>query len=173
MSGIMLLPQLGGECIPAHDVSPRLDSDIIYGIGEVELLHWVCYALNLLKEEVVVYDSLAMNNGESTYNAFALIGKNVPIILQRANKREAIMRGSQLKQVWDVRICEDVPQLKKVWDCSVVAIKILQCLVSEQPLSILKPGTCSDLQFSELCWFFHKSFCVKLMGVEFVRDVEV
>lgn len=149
---------------------PWKDVEQVYDIAYLEgHSHWVCYALNLAAQEVVVYDSLGPSGVRHVEDAFKFVQRNLAILLRRHGWR-GIGPKEGLKDRWALVIERDVPHQTNGADYGVLAYKFMQCLASGNSIKVLKPPNCTDDEFSLICCNYRKSICVDLVQFDVVKN---
>lgn len=91
----------------------------------------MAYVVDLMGEKTMVYDSLsAQNDWNETKHYFSSMRRT---LLWKCNKVKVLenMRSSEsIAEEWRIGIYKDTPQQKNEWDCGIMAIKIIKCLIT-------------------------------------------
>ena len=105
--------------------------DFIYGIDNVDEQHWMAYRYNLIEKTVQIYDSMlkGMKQARAT-----VAGRHAAIAPSLYNVNVAKDEDKLDPDVpFKIEYIADVPQQRNGYDCGIYAVKIVQCLVMEEP----------------------------------------
>ncbi|KAH6837817.1 hypothetical protein C2S53_013977 [Perilla frutescens var. hirtella] len=126
------LPKAGG--------TPWEDVDHVFKIAHTRKTHWVLYVLDLMKHEIVMYDTLSSDSAWSeTSRDFHFVARNVPLLIDSYRIWDKKGLPYQSCYPWTVRKYQTTPQQTNSWDCGVLSIKMLELLISNWPVKVMKP----------------------------------
>ncbi|KAH6755174.1 hypothetical protein C2S52_023658 [Perilla frutescens var. hirtella] len=118
--------------------------DKVYGIGNVNDDHWVCYAIDLNQQSITVYDSqFRSRRWDDVKRHFTTISRYIPIACKKAGlwrKRQA--PAAALLDQWPV---------------------ILKCLCAGVPIHVIDPTKCGRYRNDYTAALFH---LIKELGEE-------
>ncbi|KAH6757448.1 hypothetical protein C2S52_023430 [Perilla frutescens var. hirtella] len=118
--------------------------------GQISLRRWLAMG-------IVVYDSTSKRSDwPRIAQQFENISRFVPLLCQIAGLWVGKQRKEPLKPVWDVVQFRHPSQQGNDSDCGVMAIKYMECLVSDFDLSQLTPDRCG---------IFRRSYCAELFDL--------
>ncbi|KAH6794797.1 hypothetical protein C2S52_005274 [Perilla frutescens var. hirtella] len=152
----MLMDYVRGK-LPREGGLPWGEASKVIGIANVNENHWVCYMILLNEQRIVVYDSTSKRSDwPRIAQQFENMSRFVPLLCQIAGLWVGKQRKEPLKPVWDVVQFRHPPQQGNDSDCGVMAIKYMECLVSDFDLSQLTPDRCGT---------FRRSYCAELFDL--------
>ncbi|GAA0174238.1 hypothetical protein LIER_27677 [Lithospermum erythrorhizon] len=105
--------------------------DQIYGIENIEGSHWAAYAYDFKKKEVRIYESMSSAYNTERREVFGLHVALAPSLFNEGVEKEEDKMDPDIPFVLNI---VDVPHHPNGWDCSVYAIKFLQCLAMKTDL---------------------------------------
>ncbi|KAH6824969.1 hypothetical protein C2S53_017917 [Perilla frutescens var. hirtella] len=116
----------------------------VYGIGNVNDDHWVCYAIDLNQQSITVYDSqFQAKRWDDVRRQFTTIARYIPSACKRAGLwKKCQPPAATLLDQWTVVSNEDTPQQTNSHDCGVMTLKILECLCAGVPIHVINPAKC-------------------------------
>ncbi|KAH6787286.1 hypothetical protein C2S52_006838 [Perilla frutescens var. hirtella] len=129
----------------------------VYGIGNVNDDHWVCYAVDLNQQSITVYDSqFRSRRWDDVKRHFTTISRYIPSACKKAGlwrKRQA--PAAALLDQWPVVSNGDTPQQNNSHDCGIMALKVLECLCAGVPIHVIDPTKCGRYRNDYTAALFH------------------
>lgn len=120
------------------------NADRIYGIGHVHGSHWVVYKVCIKEQCIVIYDSLSeCGSKELVLEEFILVSRAIPALCKKGEVwRRKGWDVDLMKSMRDVIYFPHSPQETNDYDCGVMCIKYIECLVAGNPVSLIDPHRC-------------------------------
>ncbi|KAH6779204.1 hypothetical protein C2S52_010441 [Perilla frutescens var. hirtella] len=148
---------------------PWAKVDKVYGIGNVNDDHWVCYAIDLNQQSISVYDSqFRSRRWDDVKRHFTTISRYIPSACKKTGlwrKRQA--PAAALLDQWPVVSNGDTPQQNNNHDCGIMALKVLECLYAGVPIHVIDPTKCGRYCNDYTAALFHLT---KELGEEKVKQ---
>ncbi|KAH6811396.1 hypothetical protein C2S51_025158 [Perilla frutescens var. frutescens] len=135
----------------------------VYGIGNIGK-HWVAYEILLEGQCIKVYDpSSTSRSWESLLTPFHNMSINIPKLCAELHIWDEKHMTIPLHPMWDViQVCHPPQQLNN-FDCGIMVIKFLECLLCGRDVSVLD---------SERCGMYRRSYCAKLYEISVGEPVD-
>ncbi|KAH6837259.1 hypothetical protein C2S53_003046 [Perilla frutescens var. hirtella] len=129
----------------------------VYGIGNVNDDHWVCYAINLNRQSITVYDSqFRSRRWDDVKKHFTIISRYIPSACKKAGLwRKHQAPAAALLDQWSVVSNGDTPQQNNSHDCGIMALKVLECLCAGVPIHVIDPMKCGRYRNDYTAALFH------------------
>lgn len=138
---------------PGERGKPWHEVDYIYGIANIQAMHWVAYVINLKAQTICVYDSLSMDWG-ALLDDLQHMRRSVPWACRKACVWERKgWAAADLKNEWDLIQFERPPQQGNGNDCGIMSLKFIECFISGHPVDIIVPADALK---------YRQSFCADL-----------
>lgn len=122
--------------MPTNDGRKWLEVDYVYGLALVNNSHWVAYDIQTYNNKIIVYDSLTRANswGEvkiemEKLRCFVQFKMNIAKAADSTSKR--------VESPWELIPFKNAPQQLNGDDCSLFALKFVECLATRMPVSVL------------------------------------
>lgn len=161
-SSFVLQNLLVSKSFIAHSVVPYVTGEMpslcglrwerashVFGVGNVGTNHWVLFEVSFIQQKVIVFDSLHMPRS-SICDYFSHLCRNIPHVLRSQELWGKMQGESPLRDEWEVEIFPNTPRQATLFDCGIMCMKILECLIRGLPLDNFKPDRCG---------VFRKSYC--------------
>ncbi|KAH6800204.1 hypothetical protein C2S52_000668, partial [Perilla frutescens var. hirtella] len=114
----------------------------ICGVGNIAE-HWVAYEVSLEGQCIKVYDPLSTSNlWEPISKLFHIMAHNIPKLLRHLRIWDMNPMSNPLQSVWDVIQVRHPPQQRNNYDCRIMVIKYLECLLCGADLLVLDGARC-------------------------------
>ncbi|KAH6794378.1 hypothetical protein C2S52_004855 [Perilla frutescens var. hirtella] len=128
----------------------------VCGVGNIDE-HWVTYEVILEAQIIRVYDPLYVRNPwEPVLEAFEIMSRNIPKLVAQLGILDQKGLTSTLQPMWDVVQVRHPLQQPNNFDCGIMVIKYLECLLNGRDVSVLD---------GERCGIYRRSLCAKLYGI--------
>ncbi|KAH6793473.1 hypothetical protein C2S52_003950 [Perilla frutescens var. hirtella] len=128
----------------------------VYGVGNIGK-HWVAYEILLEGKCIKVYDpSSTSRSRESLSTPFRNMSINIPKLCTKLRIWDEKRMTIPLYPMWDVIQVRHPPQQLNNFDCSIMVIKFLECLLCGRDVSVLD---------SKRCGMYRRSYCAKLYEI--------
>lgn len=116
----------------------------IYGVAHVNKAHWVAYEVDFIGEFIMVYDSLSSaNTWDSVAGCFHRMSIFLPWLFKKLGIRH--IKGLETtSDKWSIINFPDTPQQVNGYDCGIMALKMVECLVSGRSLLQIDPFACPE-----------------------------
>lgn len=142
----LLLRYVEGE-LPLEGSLPWCHAREVYGIAHVCGNHWVAYTIDLVRERIVVYDSLAeVNCWQRMKSQFIPLAQFVPRLLMFARNYNAGFSRFKNLSEWPVVASVPPPQQEGTRDCAIMAMKFIECLASDYAIDKIQASKCSRMR---------------------------
>ncbi|XP_057808431.1 uncharacterized protein LOC131022905 [Salvia miltiorrhiza] len=152
-----LKPYVEGRA-PFQLATPWWEAEKILGSAQVNRDHWVCYEIQIDKQQVTVYDSLSDTRvAKRVRKPFDQVLKNLAWICKEFQVWDRRSTKSRLKRVWDLKIHQHPPQQGNTTNCGIMALKYFECLITNRTLKVLHEDHGSE---------FRRSYCAQLFEYE-------
>lgn len=144
--------------LPREGALPWCDAVEVFGIAHVCKKHWVAYEIDLLAENITVYDSLSrFYEWPKVKEHFLPLSKFVPRLLKEARELYPTRFRDISLDEWPVLQPTELPQEQTgINDCGILAMKYLECLTSGYPVGLINPDYSSN---------FRRYFCAQIYDV--------
>lgn len=152
-SAAFLQPYIDGV-YPHQGGVPWHEANVVYAIANVNKNHWVAIEILLDEQKLVIYNSISASiNWKKLPKEFVTASKFMPWLCARMGIWEKRKTSCPLKAVWDVVEFSSPPQQHNGYDCGIMALKYIECLVS---------GHGVDQLDAERCSVYRRSYCGQL-----------
>ncbi|KAH6825074.1 hypothetical protein C2S53_018453 [Perilla frutescens var. hirtella] len=155
--------RVGPDVRGAYPRQAALDwyvASAVYGVGNLNDDHWVCYEISFEEKRITEYDSMSKSKREEdVLQHFRLFCRNVELLCLEVRVWEMKRLKELGNREWEVELYKHPPQQTNGADCGVMALKYIECMVSGNIVEYLIPGRCG---------VFRQSYCGKLhsLGTE-------
>ncbi|KAH6832014.1 hypothetical protein C2S53_000175 [Perilla frutescens var. hirtella] len=151
----LLLKYVHGE-LPLQHRMPWNLVDRVYGIAHVLENHWVAYQIDLQKKTIRVMDSLhSKRYWKKILPQFKTLSKFIPWLCRRGLLWTRKGVAEDLSEEWPVVLYHGTPKQTNGSDCGIIAVKFIECKVSDNPLDLIVLSKCGD---------FCQSYCAQLFN---------